>query len=75
MSSASRPLPAERPRRSARRTSPTTVGWLAIIGFFFLTGLGIIAGFATVAGFISLSAGLADPTTLTDAPLPQQSII
>ena len=75
MSSASRPLPAGRPRRSTARTSPTTAGWLAIIGFFFLAGLGVIGAVFTVAGYVSLASGLEDPQTLTQIPLAEQSIV
>ena len=75
MSSASRPLPAGRPRRSAGRTSPTTIGWLAIIGFLFLTGLGIIGAIFTVSGYVYLASDLKPPETLTQIPLAEQSIV
>jgi membrane peptidoglycan carboxypeptidase len=73
LSSAARPVPAGPPRRS--RISPTNVGWLAIIAFFFLTGLGLIGAVATVGGYVYLASGLKDPTTLTQIPLPEQSIV
>ena len=51
------------------------MGWLAIIGFFFLAGLGAIGAIATVGAYVSLASDLKDPTTLTDIPLPEQSIV
>ncbi len=75
MSSASRPVPAGRSRRRGRRTSPTTVGWLALIAFAFLAGIGLIGAVTTVAAYTYLASDLKDPATLTQIPLPEQSII
>ena len=75
MSSASRPLPTGRPRRRGPRTSPTTAGWLASVAFFFLAGLGLIGAVATVGAYASLASDLKDPRTLTQIPLPEQSIV
>jgi Membrane carboxypeptidase/penicillin-binding protein len=73
--SASRPVPARRSPRRGTRTSPTTIGWLAIIAFCFLAGLGLIGAVATVGAYTYLASDLKDPATLTQIPLPQQSII
>jgi peptidoglycan glycosyltransferase len=66
--------PAASPRR-ARRTSPTTVGWLAIILFAFLAGLGAITAIAAIGIYRSLATDLPDPTQLTNYVLPEQSIV
>src|SRR6186997_219953 len=51
--------------RTAPRTRPTTVGWIAIIIFVFLAGLGTIAALAAVAVFNSVNSHLAPPSKLT----------
>jgi hypothetical protein len=42
--------------RTAPRTRPTTVGWIAIIIFVFLAGLGTVAALAAVAVFNSVKS-------------------
>src|SRR6478752_1952008 len=61
--------------RTAPRTSPTTVGWIAIIIFVFLAGLGIIAALAAVAVFNSVNSHLAPPSKLTTYVLPEETIV
>ena len=65
---------AARPRQR-RRARPTTIGYIAIIAFLFLAGVGLILGFASVTAFAALTSGLDDPATLTDYPLPEETII
>ena len=48
--------------RTAPRTRPTTVGWIAIIIFVFLAALGTIAALAAVAVFNSVNSNLAPPS-------------
>src|SRR5437762_11465512 len=66
--------PAADPRRQ-RRTSPTTVGWLAIILFAFLAGLGAITAIAAIGIYRSLATDLPDPGQLTNYVLPEQTIV
>ena len=66
--------PAANPRRQPR-TSPTTVGWIAIILFCFLAGIGAITAVAAIGVYGSLAADLPDPNRLTDYVLPEQTII
>ncbi|HEV8403223.1 MAG TPA: transglycosylase domain-containing protein [Candidatus Limnocylindrales bacterium] len=66
--------PATSPRRQ-RRTSPTTVGWIAIIAFAFLAGIGAITAVAVVGIYRSLATDLPDPSQLTDYVLPEQTIV
>jgi membrane peptidoglycan carboxypeptidase len=61
--------------RAPRRTTPTTVGWIAVILFVFLAGLGAIAAVASVGVYLSLTKGLESPAELTDYKLPQETII
>jgi membrane peptidoglycan carboxypeptidase len=61
--------------RTAPRTRPTTVGWIAIIIFVFLAGLGTIAALAAVVVFNSVSSNLAPPSQLTKYVLPQETIV
>ena len=61
--------------RTAPRTRPTTVGWIAIILFVFLAGLGIIAALAAVAVFNSVNSNLAPPSKLTTYVLPEETIV
>src|SRR6476661_10459141 len=61
--------------RTAPRTRPTTVGWIAIIVFVFLAALGTIAALAAVAVFNSVNSGLASPSKLTTYVLPQETIV
>ena len=70
--SAARTAARPRPRRRAR---PTTIGYIAIIAFLFLAGVGAILAFTSVGAFVALTSGLDDPATLTDYPLPQETII
>ena len=70
--SATRTAARPRPRRRAR---PTTIGYIAIIAFLFLAGVGAILAFASVTAFVALTNGLDDPATLTDYPLPEETII
>ncbi len=54
--------------RRARRTSPTTGGWLGLIILAFLAGVGAIAAIAVVGVFASFASDptLPDPKTMTD---------
>jgi membrane peptidoglycan carboxypeptidase len=61
--------------RTAPRTRPTTVGWIAIIVFVFLAGLGTISALAAVAVFSSVNANLAPPSRLTNYVLPEETIV
>ena len=61
--------------RTATRTRPTTVGWIAIIIFVFLAGLGTIAALAAVAVFNSVNSNLAPPSKLTSYVLPEETIV
>ena len=61
--------------RTAPRTRPTTVGWIAIIIFVFLAGLGTIAALAAVAVFNSVNSNLAPPSKLTTYVLPEETIV
>ena len=63
------------PPRRTRRTRPTTVGWIALIAFAFLAGLGVIGAVAAVGAYSALTRNLADPRTLTDYVLPQETVI
>jgi peptidoglycan glycosyltransferase len=66
--------PAASPRRQ-RRTSPTTVGWIAVILFCFLAGIGAITAVAAIGVYRTLAADLPDPNQLTDYVLPEQTIV
>jgi membrane peptidoglycan carboxypeptidase len=61
--------------RAQRRTTPTTVGWIAVIAFMFLAGLGAIAAIASVGMYLSITKDLASPASLTSYPLPEETII
>src|SRR4029079_10361147 len=61
--------------RTRRRTTPTTVGWIAIIAFVFLASLGAIAAIASIGFYVSLTQGLEPPAKLTTYSLPQETII
>jgi membrane peptidoglycan carboxypeptidase len=61
--------------RAPRRTTPTTVGWIAVIIFVFLAGVGAIAALAAVGAYLQLTKGLDSPAALTDYVLPQETII
>src|ERR1700675_494694 len=67
---------AASPRR-ARRTRPTTVGWIAVIVFVFLAALGAISGIGGVLVYNGLASdpGLKPPSELTKYNLQQESII
>ena len=62
-------------RESPRRTSPSTMGWLAIIVMAFMAGVGIIGALASVGIFQSLLRDLKDPHELTSYVLPEESVI
>jgi membrane peptidoglycan carboxypeptidase len=63
--------------RAARRTQPTTGGWIAIIVFVFLAGLGAIAALATVGAYNALASAddLRSPSTLTTYVLPEETVV
>ena len=63
------------PPRQTRRTQPTPAGWIAIIAFTLLAALGVIAAVAAIGIYTSLTTGLADPRTMTDYALPQETIL
>jgi membrane peptidoglycan carboxypeptidase len=63
------------PARRARRTSPTTAGWIAVIVFAVLAGLGAIVAIGVVRAYQDLTTGLADPRTLENVVLPEESVI
>ena len=65
---------AARPKRR-RRAHPTTVGYIAIIAFAFLAGVGAIMAVASVGAFVALTNGLDNPASLTDYPLPEETVI
>ena len=43
--------------RARRRTTPTTVGWIAIIAFVFLASLGAIAAIASIGFYVVADTG------------------
>ena len=59
----------------ARRTQPTTGGWIALIVFFFLAGLGAIAALGTVGVYNALASNLPDPKTLESYALPEETVV
>ena len=66
--------PAAPPRR-ARRTRPTTIGWIAVILFLFLAGVGAIVAIATIGAYTALAADLPRPQELTEYVLPEETVI
>ncbi|MEO8570150.1 MAG: transglycosylase domain-containing protein [Chloroflexota bacterium] len=63
------------PARRARRTSPTTAGWIAIIVFAILAEAGAIIAIGVVRAYQSLASDLSDPRALAQTVLQQETII
>jgi membrane peptidoglycan carboxypeptidase len=75
-SSRSHARPADAPRGPRQpRSGRSTLGYIAIILFLFLAGLGIIGSITVVAAYNYLAADLADPQTLTEYQLPEETVI
>ena len=68
---------SRQPSQRARRTSPTTGGWIGLIVLFFLAGVGAIAAIAAVGAYSALakSADLKPPTDMDKTVLAEESII
>ena len=66
------------PRPTSSRpvsTRGSTAGSIAQIVFALLAALGLLAAVGVVAGYLALSRNLADPKTLTDFKLAEESVI